>query len=339
MREIALSSYVKALLAGDGSRSQALSIVKAANVSSAGIRLLEKSIVTTSDLNADPDFRSAGRAFIEMVKIRSLIGKINSISQFRIVPTKTRVLAQTERPAAYWTSEGGQSLATHTAFTPKVLDSKKITGLLILTKELVMGQGPAFEAAVSNDLINPIAALEGITFLEPTNTGIPGESPAAVTYGVAPVPSSGSEAVAVRTDIKALFAAFGGSLESAVLVMHPETALSLSLMQAVLGESGLTVRGGDLFGVPVVTSDSVPLDSSGAIVALIDPAGILLSDDGVDIQHSDAATVFLTGDSNGPEVLSLWQNNLVAAQARRYLNWEVARPGAVAWLSGVQWGV
>ncbi|MCY1497742.1 hypothetical protein D9M68_317130 [compost metagenome] len=118
------------------------------------------------------------------------------------------------------------------------------------------------------------------------------------------------------------------------MAIHPETALSLSLMQAALGETGLTVRGGDFFGVPVVTSDSVPVDSNGAVVALIDPAGILLTDEGVQIKHSNLSTIGISGE----QYLSLWQNNLTAALAERFLNWEVARAGSIAWLSGVQWG-
>lgn len=338
MRELVLSQFTKALLASRGDRQSALSISRSLyGHSSAVVRLLEKAAVTTSDLNADPDFRSAGRAFIELVQVRSLIGKINAISPFRAIPAETRVLAQTEMPAAYWTAQGQPKVATHTAFEQKRLGSKKITGLLVLTKELLEGQGAAFESAVSNDLVNPIAALEGISLLEPTNSGSAG-SPASLTYGVTPVPSTGSDADAVRSDFRALFAAFAGSLETAVIAMRPETALELSLMQSSLGESSLTVRGGELFGVPVVTSDSVPMDSSGALVALIDPAGILLTDEGVEIRQSDIATIEVDDDSNGPQYLSLWQSNLSSALAERFLNWEVARAGSVAWLSGVRWG-
>ncbi|MDT4802874.1 phage major capsid protein, HK97 family [compost metagenome] len=338
MRELVLPQFVKAMLATRGDGATALSFSRSFyGYSNAVVRLLEKAAVNTGDLHADPDFRSAGRAFIELVQIRSLIGKINAISPFRSVPAETRVLAQTERPAAYWTAQGQPKVATHTAFEQKRLDSKKITGLLVLTQELLQGQGAAFESAVSNDLVNPIAALEGITLLDPANSG-GAESPASITNGVAPVPSSGSDAAAVRADIRALFAAFDGSLETAVIAMHPETALELSMMQASLGESSLTVRGGELFGVPVVTSDSVPMDSSGALVALIDPAGILLADEGVDIVHSTISTIQISDGQGGAQYLSFWQNNLAGALAERFLNWEVARPGSVAWLSGVQWG-
>lgn len=339
MRDLVLAQYVKALLSADGRPAEALALSKSLyGYSNPAVRFFEKSTVGTGDLNADPDFRSAGRAFIELVQIRSLIGKINAISPFRSVPAHTRILAQTDRPVAYWTSEGAQKLASHTAFEQKSLDTKKITGLLVLTKELLTGQGAAFESAVSNDLVNPIAALEGFSFLDPSNGGIPNQSPASVTNGVVAVPSSGSDADAVRADIRALFAAFDGSLETAVMAMHPDTALSLSLMQASLGETGLTVRGGDLFGVPVVTSDSVPVDSNGAVVALVDPAGILLTDEGVQFRHSTLSTIGIAAVPEGTQYLSLWQNNLTAALAERFLNWEVARPGSVAWLSGVQWG-
>ncbi|MGU1371682.1 phage major capsid protein [Pseudomonas aeruginosa] len=337
MRELVLSQFAKAILA-NRDRQSALTISRSLyGHSSAVVRLLEKAVVTTSDLHADPDFRSAGRAFIELVQTRSLIGKINSISPFRAIPAETRVLAQTERPAAYWTAQGQPKVATHTAFEQKRLDSKKVTALLVLTNELLQGQGAAFESAVSNDLVNPIAALEGVSFLDPTNSGN-AESPASITSGVTPIPSSGSDADAVRTDIRALFASFGGSLETAVIAMHPESALELSMMQASLGETSLTVRGGEMFGIPVVTSNSVPKDSNGALVALIDPAGILLTDEGVDIKQSTIATIQTDDGQGGTGYLSLWQNDLTSALAERFLNWEAVRAGSVSWLSGVQWG-
>lgn len=337
MRELVLSQFAKAILANRDRQIALTSSRKLYGHSSAVVRLLEKAVVTTGDLHADPDFRSAGRSFIELVQTRSLIGKINAVSPFRMIPAETRVLAQTERPAAHWTGQGQPKVATHTAFEQKRLDSKKITALLVLTNELLQGQGAAFESAVSNDLVNPIAALEGISFLDPANAGGT-ESPASITNGVTPVSSSGNDADAVRADIRALFAAFGGSLETAVIAMHPETALELSMMQATLGETSLTVRGGELFGVPVVTSDSVPKDSSGALVALIDPAGIILTDEGVDIQQSTIATIQMDDGQGGSGYLSLWQNNLTSALAERFLNWEAVRAGSVAWLSDVQWG-
>ncbi|MCY1313392.1 hypothetical protein D9M70_639100 [compost metagenome] len=52
------------------------------------------------------------------------------------------------------------------------------------------------------------------------------------------------------------------------------------------------------------------------------------------IKHSTLSTIGISGG----QFLSLWQNNLTAALAERFLNWEVARTGSVAWLSGVQWG-
>lgn len=339
MRDLAFAHYVKALLASGGRHAEAYALAKEKYPHTHPVmRFLEKSAIGTWDLNADPDFRAAGRAFIEMVKVQSLLGKINAISPFRDVPLNTRVLAQTERPVAYWTGQGNRKIASHAAFEQKLLGSLKITGLLALTNELLQGQGAVFESAVSNDLVNPIAHLEGVTFLDPGNVGFPDQSPASVTNGVAPVPSAGTDAASVSEDIRALFAAFGGSLETAVLAMHPETALSLALMQSPLGQTSLTVRGGELFGVPVVTSDSVPKDSDGAIVALVDPAGIMLSDNGVNITSSSIATIETAGDSDGPQYLSFWQQNLTGALAERFLNWEVARAGSVAWLSGVRWG-
>ncbi|WP_312600837.1 phage major capsid protein [Pseudomonas luteola] len=335
MRELALVQYVKSLAVTEGSIPAAIEYAKLNyGITNPAVRLLEKQLVSTGDLNADPDFRSAGRAFVELIRTRSLIGKIAAVSAFRKVPVNTRVLKQSESPVAQWTAQGGLVKVSHTRFDQEFIDSQKITALLVLTNELLRGQGADFESAVSRDLTRPIAELEGRSFIDPTSAGIEGLSPASITYGVTPIASSGTDAEALRLDIKALFDAFEGSLEDAVLVMNPMTAVSLSLMQRTLGQSGLTLNGGDLFGVPTVTSEAVPRD----MVALVDPSSILLVDEGISLTVSEQSTLQLEDDADGnAQYLSLWQQNLTGLMASRYLNWKAVREGSVAWLSGVQW--
>ena len=59
------------------------------------VELLEKAVLGTGDLGSDPDFLAAGRGFMELVRSRSLIGKIAAASPFRKVPFETRTLKQT----------------------------------------------------------------------------------------------------------------------------------------------------------------------------------------------------------------------------------------------------
>ena len=135
--------------------------------------------------------------------------------------------------------------------------------------------------------------------------------------------------------MKALIASLTGDLETAVFVMNPATAVSL----AAGGFDGIGARGGELLGVPAVTSSAVPYSAaSGGLVALVDPRKILLSDQGVTLDKSDQALVQVGTDSSGdPQYLSLWQNNCSANKIVRGLNWQAAQPGCATYLSGVKW--
>jgi hypothetical protein len=83
----------------------------------------------------------------------------------------------------------------------------------------------------------------------------------------------------------------------------------------------------------VVTSENVPTDSDGTIIALVKPSEILLADDGsVTLDASREATLDLMG--GGTPNFSLWQRNCIAIRAERYITWKPRRAAAVAYISG-----
>lgn len=331
MRELVLAQYIKCLAIAGGRTISAISVAKSQfGENSPVARLLEKSYLTVGDLGADPDYRSAGRAFIELVRSRSLLGKIQALSGFRKVPANTKLMVQNEAPVAYWTAEGQPVPITHTGFDQVQLAPMKIMALIAMTQELLQGQGADFESAIGRDLVKPVATLEGMSFIDPANAGIPGESPASITHGVAALTGSSDP----KADMKLLIDNFSGDLETAVLVCTPTDGLALYNA----GYLAAGARGGEVGGLPLATSSSVPVDSSGSLVALIDPAQIMLLDDGVNLAMSEQATVQTGEDTNGdPEFISFWQQNLAGILATRRLNWKAVRPGAVSYLTGCAW--
>src|SRR5690606_26145611 len=158
------------------------------------------------------------------------------------------------------------------------------------------------------------------------------------------IASSGTDADAVRADIKALFDAFiaaNNAPTSGVFIMPATTALALSLMQNPLGQAefpGISMTGGTLFGLPVIVSEYVPKDSSGAVVALVNGSAIYLGDDGgIAISMSTEASLQMDDSPDNPTtastvLVSLWQRNLVGFRAERTINWARRRSSAVAYL-------
>ncbi|MNP44953.1 Phage capsid family protein [compost metagenome] len=129
--------------------------------------------------------------------------------------------------------------------------------------------------------------------------------------------------------------------------MSSVTALALSMMVNPLGQSefpGITMNGGTFQGLPVITSQYLPADSSGGIVALINASDIYVADEGgIDLSMSTEASLQMDNEPDNPStastvMVSLWQRNLVGFRAERTINWARRRTSAVSYLTGVSWG-
>jgi HK97 family phage major capsid protein len=220
----------------------------------------------------------------------------------------------------------------------------------VISEELARFSSPSAETMVRDTLAAAIIERMDIDFVDPNKAAVSGVSPASITNGVTPIPSSGTEASAVRTDMAALFSAFiadNMNPATATLIMPSVTAMVLSLMQNALGQAqfpGITMAGGTLMGIPVVTSQYVTDGSpGGAIIILVNASDIFLSDDGqvtVDVSREASLEMSSTPAQNGvtgtgASLVSLWQSNLVGLRAERFINWARRREEAVQYLSDV----
>jgi HK97 family phage major capsid protein len=183
-----------------------------------------------------------------------------------------------------------------------------------------------------------------IDFIDPAKAAVANVSPASITNGLTAIPASGTDADAVRTDVKAAmqnFIAANVSLQQGVWIMQSTTALSLSLMQNPLGQQefmGITMMGGTFFGLPVIVSQHVP----AGVVALVAADEIFLADDGqvmIDMSREaalemDSAPTQDSGAGTGASLVSMFQTNSVAMRAERYINWQRRRAAAVSLITG-----
>jgi HK97 family phage major capsid protein len=109
--------------------------------------------------------------------------------------------------------------------------------------------------------------------------------------------------------VKAL--AFGHNMDeqiavNAAWIMLPRTALFLSRMRGTGGNlayPGMSVKGGELLGLPAITSTAVPGvgSPSAGVIALVDPSEILVADDsGGSFEVSTQASLAMTDESASP---------------------------------------
>jgi hypothetical protein len=182
--------------------------------------------------------------------------------------------------------------------------------------------------------------------------GVSGAVPAAITYGAPTVASTGTSASAARADLKALLGLVTTNLVSPYFITDRRTGIALALMEDGGGPvfPGAGANGGEIAGIPPLTSasvpspvtaDSPPLPASN--IVLVDAAEILLGDESeATIDLSDQASVQMESAPDSPVTastvqVSLWQNNLTAWRVVRPINWKLRRTGAVGVLTGVNY--
>ena len=281
--------------------------------------------------------------FVDVLRPMTILGRL--IGTRPVVPNVRFVSALTGTSVS-WTGGGYPTPPSEMALSMVTIGIAKAAGLVVLTKELAESSHPAADGMVRNDLLAAMAAFLDKQLLDPAVAAVIDVSPASVTHNLIPITSSGSTVSAIVADFAALFAvpvAAGITFTAPYLVMHPVTALGLSMKR---GSDGLTafpsvtVKGGTLFGIPVLVSASVPTSvSGGSIIVFIDAAEIQSVEGTVLIDASEEASLQMRTDplSGATLLVSLFQNHLVGLRITSFANWRARRLGAVAYIDGCQY--
>jgi HK97 family phage major capsid protein/HK97 family phage prohead protease len=303
---------------------------------------------TTDSTWAAPlvQLQQATNEFLDLLRPATIIGRITGLTR---VPFNIRVPLATADPTAYWVGEGQVKPVSAAAFDSATLAFAKAVGISVMTEELLRFSTPSAEALLRNGLINAVAYLTDRTFVDPTAAST-GSSPASVTYGVSAVAPTGTTADAFRDDFATLIATYlaaNYALSGLVILMTSQQALKLSLMRNTLGNKEfpeLGVNGGSIEGVPVITSENIPAAGGSPvdgypIIALHAPSILLADDGGVNIDMSREASLQMDSAPDSPAtastvMVSMWQQNMVAIKAERFITWKKARSGAVQYIQG-----
>jgi HK97 family phage major capsid protein len=275
--------------------------------------------------------------FVDFLRPRTILGRIPNL---RRVPFNIKFTRQTAGTTGTFVGEGLPKPLGKMDFELLSLTWAKAATIIVMTEELVRFSNPGSEVLARDDLAAGIARYLDVRFIDPVYAGVANVSPASITNGITPIASLGTT-VALITDSAAL--ALAEMIEAdidttnLVWIMNPSTALSLSLKrtsQDIFAFPNITAQGGTFLGYPVITSNSVALSGSPteSFVVLMDPTNIMLADDGaVSIDMSTEASLQMDNapSAGAQSLVSLWQNNLVALRAERFINWRRRRETAV----------
>lgn len=362
---IAFARAAKCMALGHLEHRDAIGIAKSLYDGQDGVIAATQRLVTKAAVAAattsDPTWAgalvgeetSAFADFLEFLRPSTVLGRFgrNGVPSLRNVPFRVPLIGQTSGGDAYWTAEGAAKPLTSFDFSRTTLEPLKVANIAVATMEVIRDSSPAAEGIIRDQLAAALRERLDIDFISPTKAAVAGVSPASILNGVAPIVSSGTDADAVRTDMRALFGQFiaaNNAPTAGVWVMSSTTALALSLMQNPLGQTefpGISMNGGNLFGLPVITSEYLVGDSGGGIVALVNASDIYYADTGaIDLSMSTEASLQMSDTPDNPTtattvLVSLWQRNMIGWRSELGVNWARRRPSAVAWLSQVNWGI
>lgn len=287
--------------------------------------------------------------FVEYLRERSLYGQISP--RFRNLPFDAPVLVQGSAGSAQWVKEGESKPLTQWTYTRAKMSPLKVAAIAAATKETLMRASVNADAFLRDELARAVnARIDGS--LISTAAAVTDESPAGLLNGTNALTLSGDGSVAgIRCDIAQFLKELVGdnlSVSGSFWVMPETVAIDLSLATNEVGAPafpGITPNGGTLAGLPVFTSQYVPTDSNGPVVALIKGDEIFLGDEGgiqvsvsdqASLHMDDAPTMNSTTPTGSSAMVSMWQTNSVAFLVERFVNWQKRRASAVVW-ANVNW--
>lgn len=280
--------------------------------------------------------------FLEMLRPRTLLGRIPNLGE---VPFNTRVGAQTGTGTYGWVGEGRPKPLTSLAFAALTLAHNKVAGIIAITDELLRFSNPKAEQRVRDDMLAGIPRFLDGQFVDPAITAIAGVRPASITNGITGFAATGTTEATAYADIGTLISGFDAAYydtEGLVILMHSQDAYRLGrLRNADTGTrtfDGLTLAGGTLEGVPVITSGTPAL--LGQIIAIHAPSILIADDENVTIDMSREASVQMESAPTHPAdattvTVSFWQHNMVGFRAERYVTWLRGRADAVRRITSV----
>jgi len=370
---ILFARYVKCLGAARGDLANAVTLAKLhypdtpqiATVLKAGLSggilgdLMMKTAVaggTTTDATwAGPllQYNQFAGDFIEFLRPKTIIGQfgVGNIPALRAVPFNIHIRGQTSGGQGYWVGQGKAKPLSKVDFNDTYLGWSKAAAIAVLSEDLLRFSNPSAEALVRDALSEAIIGRLDTDFVDPTKIAVANVSPASITNGSTTHHSTGATAADCRADIATAmggFIAANISPDNAAWIMQSTTALQLSLLRNAFGQKefpDITLKGGILEGVPVVTSQYVPNESGGAMMILVNASDVWLADDGaVTIDASREASLEMSdapaNDASAPtaaQMVSMFQTNSVALRAERFINWQKRRAAAVQVIDDVNY--
>lgn len=269
--------------------------------------------------------------FIEYLKSKTVYDKL----PLREVPANVQIKGQDGTATGYWVGETTAIPVSEQAFSATNLTALKVGAIAVVSNELLRDSTPAAEALVRDALADASGQRVDATFVS-ADAAASGVSPAGILVGTTSHSASGTDADALRADIKTLYSGFitAKNASGLYIVMNPALAKSIQMLYNALGNPefpDITQNGGTLLGDPVVTGDNVESDD----MILLKPSDIYkIGDLGIQVSISREATIEMDSapamESKTPTtasgaIVGMFQTENTAIKVVRPINFQIRR--------------
>ncbi len=314
--------FVRCLAMADGRFSEAAIVAKDLYPGQSNIGMTLKAYVGPLAMGSNPlaDY-GIGKDFFEAFRAASIVGQLSTFMR----PTPALVNVPTEVEAAVnaaWVGEGAMIPVRQATLGSTSIPPYKLAAIVAVSAELAKLGGDAAVETLRQILVGGVAqAIDG-TFLS-SDALVSGTSPAGVGNSGQTHVSTGGTAAQIQADLSAMGAKLD-TWRNPVWVMRPGTSLHITATAPALVDfSGENPR---LCGLPVFTSPASP-----AQIMLLDAGSVLYFDEGESEIHVSESATLQMGDGGSPEseeIVSLFQEDILAIRIIRHLSWSRPSTGS-----------
>lgn len=292
--------------------------------------------------------RESYAAFLDLLQPESVIPRV-PMNRFEFMGySAINIPGRADAPnlAGAFRAEGDPIPVKQAATIKTQLTPKSMGVISTFTAELLRRSTPSIEALIRKWIVEDTAVALDNQFLG--NDAATPLAPAGLQNlaGSNTLASTGSTHDAITADIKAMVQSMTAANlgRRPVWIMHPSNLIALNMTLTAVGTPAFPeTASNSLYGMPVVTSTTVPLD----VVYLVDASEMAIAFSGPQFLGTDVASVHMedtaplpivdgAGTAAAP-VRSLYQTNSLGLRMTLETDWSMTRDGAVVTLTGVSW--
>lgn len=342
--------YLRALAAGKGIPDHAIEFARQQKNWDSFSREIVcsrlKSTVSGLDLSDVGGGSQVQHDFLAALRPLTIIGRLQNL---RRIPPRVPMLTAVTGSTAAWRGNGQHRTLSAGTFTRENLPLLSVGAMSVASNELLADASMEGEAELLRDLLSACVEALDSAFILPSNAGIADTTPASVTSAATPIFVQGGAVSdldsAIASAIAALVAA-GSSLSGASWICSPVLAAGLSLARGTGGDlayPGVFANGGQLIGLPVLTSAVCEPDSDGYSLALVDASQVSFAEDAPNLSVSRNASIEMStapaGSTTEPAaattLVSMFQSDTTALLASLACNWRLRKSGCAQVVAGV----